>query len=136
MASPLHDNPRSSKEGKKEEKKPEEKPDEKAAAEKKATDKAKDGDGEKPMAEGEKPEGEAASSPKDMFMDGMKSIQKRHESERRDTHGNHREALRQMAGRHGKEIADHFDLHFGEGGGTAAAAKPDTGEAAPAAEEA
>lgn len=131
MANPLHDNDRSKSMSKKDDKKPEEKPDEKAAIEKKAAEKPKEpeGDGEKPAAEGE-----AAASPKDMFMDGMKAIQKRHESERRDTHGNHREALRQMASRHGKEIADHFDLHFGQGETPAAA--PSGGAAAePAAEE-
>jgi hypothetical protein len=111
MASPLHDNPRS-KSDKKEEKKPDEKPEEKAAVEKKAAEKPKEPDA------AEKPEeaGEAEPSKKDMFMDGMKAIQKRHESERRDFHGNHREAMRQMANRHSKEIADHFDLSLGDHG--------------------
>lgn len=128
MASPLHDNPKSPK--KSEDKKPEEKPDEKAAIEKKAAEKPKEaeGDGEKPAAEGE-----AAASPKDMFMDGMKNIKKRHESEMRDAHGNHREMLRQMAARHGKEIADHFDLNMP--GETSAAAPAGGAAAEPAAEE-
>lgn len=136
MASPLHDNPKSPKSSeKKDDKKPEEKKpesggDEKAAIEKKASEKPKEADGEKPAAEGE-----GAASPKDEFMDGMKNIQKRHESERRDFHGNAREQMRQMGSRHNKEIADHFDLKFGKGE-TPAAAGPDAGNAAePAAEE-
>lgn len=104
--SPLHDNPRSSKDA---EKKPEETP-----AEKKAGEVAAEAAGgeEKPKVE-EKPSAaeEKAASPKDLFLDGMKAIRKRHESEMRDHHGNHRESMRQMASRHTKEIADHFDMH-------------------------
>lgn len=142
MASPLHDNPKSPKGEKPKdapEKKPAPKPDEKDAGEKKMADKAKaapdadepkkggylGGDSEPGEGSAKREVEDAASagmSPKDKFMEGMKGIQKRHESERRDFHGNHREALRQMAGRHGKEIADHFDMSM-----------PAESEAAPAA---
>lgn len=145
MANPLHDNARSKADkpkDKADDKKPEAGGDEKAAIEKKATEKPageSNGPGEgimkkpsedKPVADA----GDEGASKKDMFMDGMKAIQKRHESERRDMHGNHREALRQTASRHGKEIADHFDLHFGQGETPAAA--PAGGAAAEPAEEA
>lgn len=114
MASVLHDNPRS-----KTEKKSDEKPDEKTATEKKAAEKAKPEE-KKPEGEGKKPEGEEGveetMSPKDKFMEGMQNIQKRHEGERRDFHGNQKEAMRQMQARHGKEIADHFDLGMRDGG--------------------
>ncbi len=130
MASPLHDNPKSKKaddkpappEPNKAEQDAKGAEDSRAAAKAKAAgggslaggpnepaepSKATEAAGEDAAAQGE--------SPKDKFMDGMKNIHKRHESERRDTHGNHREALRQMHARHNKEISDHFDLHFGEG---------------------
>jgi hypothetical protein len=117
--SPLHDNPRSSKG---------EKPKEEAAPEK-AAEKPAEGDGgaAAPAAEAKAaPAEEKAASPKDMFLDGMKAIRKRHESEMRDHHGNHRESMRQMASRHTKEIADHFDMHG------AGEAKADEGAGAPA----
>lgn len=131
---PLHDNSRSSGDEKpKEEKKPEAKKPESAAEEKPAAEAA----AEKPAGEAEAPAAEAGpaeAGPKDKFLDGMKAIRKRHETEHRDFHGNNREAMRQMSTRHGKEIADHFDLHFSEGGtaaeGTAGSEKP----AKPAAE--
>lgn len=54
----------------------------------------------------------------DKMSAGLKEIHKRHESERRDFHGNHREALRQMATRHEKdlrEFMDGFDAGEAEG---------------------
>jgi len=132
MANPLHDNARSKTEKKADDKKPEEKPDEKAAIEKKAAEKPKEPEGE----DADGAEGEAAASPKDAFMDGMKNMKKRHEGELRDAHGNHREMLRQMAARHGKEIADHFDMHMpNEAAPAAPAAGAGDAGAEPAAEE-
>lgn len=53
--------------------------------------------------------GEAAPNPMDAAMADFKAMNKRQETERRDAHGNHRELLRTMAGRHEKEIADMMD---------------------------
>ena len=47
-----------------------------------------------------------AKSASGKFIDAMKALHKQHESERRDYHGNHREALRQMAARHEKSFRD------------------------------
>lgn len=126
MASPLHDNPRSRSE---EKKKPEEKPDEKSATEKKAAEKAKPEE-KKPEGE-EKPEGDEEASAGDKFAEGMSKIEKRHEGERRDAHGNHREMLRQMASRHAKEIADHFDMSLKPGEAAEGEGAPAAGGAAP-----
>lgn len=77
------------------------------------------GGGTKETGEGaaEAPAGSPDAAMKDKFLEGMKMIQKRHETERMEHHGQMREAHRAMGKRHNKEIADHFDLHFGEGGG-------------------
>jgi hypothetical protein len=124
--SPLHDNPRSSKDA---EKKPDPSPAEKKAGEEAAD--AAGGEEKEPKAETKAETAEEKpASPKDLFMDGMKAIRKRHEGEHRDAHGNHREAMRQMSSRHSKEIGDHFDMHF-TGGGTAE--KGEAGSAKPAA---
>lgn len=109
---PLHDNARSSKDA---EKKPDPSPAEKKAGEEAAD--AAGGEEKEPKAETKAETAEEKpASPKDLFMDGMKAIRKRHEGEMRDHHGNNREAMRQMASRHTKEIGDHFDLNFGAGG--------------------
>lgn len=120
MASPLHDNPRSKTE-KKDDKKPERDASRSEAVtkepgpndEEKKPD-LKDQRDERPPKDGEAMAAEEGG-PKDKFMDGMKAIQKRQESERRDFHGNMREQMRQIGSRHNKEIADHFALNFGGG---------------------
>ena len=132
--SPLHDNPRS-REKVTETKKVTER--ESEPEEKKEPEPAPNGDSEprneKGQTQGEErddvsdksPTGEGAEAPagspdaamKDKFLEGLKMIQKRHETERMEHHGQMREAHRTMGRRHNKEIADHFDLHFGEGGG-------------------
>lgn len=45
-------------------------------------------------------------SPMDKFVGEMDAINKRHEAERRDHHGNSRDALRQMSTRHAKDFKD------------------------------
>lgn len=93
---------------------PEKKPEAEAAATESSEEApAGDADGAAAAADGE---AEEAASPKDMFLDGLKAIHKRHEKERMDHHGSMREAHRTMGSRHNKEIADHFDLSFGAGG--------------------
>lgn len=59
--------------------------------------------------------GDKVTGPRDVFMEGLKAIRKRHEKERGDYHNGIREHLRTMATRHDKEFADHYDLHFKEG---------------------
>jgi len=110
--SPLYDNKPKDEEKPDPEKKPEA---EAAAAEGEAGEEAPaaEVDSAAAAADGE---AEEAASPKDMFLDGLKAIHKRHEKERMDHHGSMREAHRTMGSRHNKEIADHFDLSFGAGG--------------------
>lgn len=107
-ASSLYDNERSQKKptAKADEKKPE----------------AKD---EKPEPKAE-PEGEGADSANgaDKLIEGMKTLAKQHEAERRDAHGNQREALRQMAGRHQKQMQDLMESHIGQMGGENDASAP------------
>lgn len=59
------------------------------------------------------PEGDAGN-PGDTFMSALQGLNKQQEAERRDTHGNHREALRMMAQRHDKQIKDLIGDHFSE----------------------
>lgn len=75
------------------EKKPEAKAESKAA-DSKASDK-------KPEAESEAP-----ASPMEGYLSDMAALSKRHETERRDHHGNTREALRAMAKRHDQDFKD------------------------------
>lgn len=49
---------------------------------------------------------DAAPDPLEALMGDFKAMHKRHETERRDAHGNQRELLRTMTGRHEKEIGD------------------------------
>lgn len=60
-------------------------------------------------------------------MDGLKAMMKAHESERRDMHGNHREAMRQMHARHEKQMRDHMEQAMSAASGGAAEA-PAEGE--------
>lgn len=92
---------------------PEKKPEAEAAADGGEEAPAGEADGAAAPADGE---AEEAASPKDLFLEGLKGIHKRHEKERMDHHGAMREAHRTMGSRHNKEIADHFDLSFGAGG--------------------
>jgi len=50
----------------------------------------------------------------DKLIQGLKALHKTHETERKDYHNNHREALRQMSGRHEKQIKDLYSAHMGE----------------------
>lgn len=111
-ASSLYDNERSMKKPKADEKKPE----------------AKD---DKPEPKTE-PDGEGADSANgaDKLIEGMKTLAKQHEAERRDAHGNQREALRQMQGRHEKQMRDMMDTHMAEMGGQPAGGEPAPGAAA------
>lgn len=76
---------------------------------KKSADKAPD---KKPEAKAavktpDKPaEGEAPGSPMEGFAGEMDALNKRHEAERRDHHGNTREAMRKMATRHAQDFKD------------------------------
>lgn len=67
------------------------------------------------------------------LIEGLKALHKAHETERRDYHGNHREALRQMAGRHEKQIKDMMDQHMAGMGEAAPAADAGAAPAAAAA---
>ena len=49
------------------------------------------------------------TSQAEKMMEGLKALNKTHETERRDHHGNHREALRQMAARHEKGIKEFME---------------------------
>lgn len=52
---------------------------------------------------------------KQKFIEALRSLHKTHETERRDFHGNMREAMRQMSGRHEKAIKDLMDSHMSGG---------------------
>jgi len=95
----LYDHP-ASKKNEAKESKPEEKPAE-AKTEPKAEAAADESAGTK-EAETEM----AESSGIDKMLEGLKMLHKAHESERRDFHGNQREAMRQMATRHEKAIRE------------------------------
>ena len=79
---------------------------EKKAEDRKETDSADERAGEEKM--------ETAKKASDKFLDAMKALHKQHEMERRDHHGNHREALRQMAARHEKSFRDLVDGFEGD----------------------
>lgn len=53
-------------------------------------------------------EAKAEGDAPDAEMDQRKAMFKRHETERRDMHGSHRDMHRQMTDRHEKEIAELF----------------------------
>lgn len=57
--------------------------------------------GDKPRADKEAPKSNSA----DMLLSDLRDMHKRHEGERKDTHNNHREMMRQMSARHEKEIS-------------------------------
>lgn len=123
MASPLHDNPKSKKEeaeptkevgGAKESKPAAKKPEEKEPV------------NDKGQTQGEEREAEPGGDddndkvdPGAKFFDQLKNIHKRQDTERgslngnqeqqrRDLHGSHRSAHREMADRHAKELKDHM----------------------------
>lgn len=129
--SPLYDAPKDgAKHGARAEK-PEKKPDPEPKAEAKpASD--KDPTAEKApkndngTAKAEKPKEEAGTKPADKAAGGeeepkkpaaheaLNGIHKRHETERRDHHGNVREQYRTMASRHEKELKDFHAAHMAE----------------------
>lgn len=126
--SPLYDNERSQTESdRKDEAKGED-----AAVEKKAKDSADESKGMDKYERGEDEGLKAAMDGLGTLMEGIKKLHKAHEAERRDAHGNHREALRQMSGRHEKqfkELVDGFKGSDNKGEdvtGTEAAAAADT----------
>lgn len=81
---------------------------------------AKESEGAKEADKGEAHErGEDKGISK--IMEGLKTILKSHETERRDMHGNHREELRKMHARHEKAIRDHMAGMEGEGAAEAPA---------------
>ena len=96
----LYDHPASKKNEAAKESKPEQKPAE-AKPEPKAEAAADESAGSKEadleMAE---------SKGLDKMLEGLKMLHRAHESERRDFHGNQREAMRQMATRHEKAIRE------------------------------
>ncbi len=73
--------------------------------------------GEAAAPAGSAMDGEGAKNQMQEMMDGMKKLRAAHEAEHRDLHGNHREAMRQMAARHGKALKDHLDFHMEKMGG-------------------
>lgn len=109
---------------------------EQAMEARKATDKADESAGMKEHEAAEAGEDKGI----DKMMEGFKTLTKAHESERRDMHGNHREAMRQMHARHEKQLRDFMEMNApamgaapqGEGGadtaGGAAAEAPAGGE--------
>lgn len=68
--------------------------------------------GDEPKAD-KKADGEVKTVEKasDKFLKAIGEVRKRHESERRDFHGTHREQLRQMAARHDKELGALIETH-------------------------
>lgn len=85
----------------------------------------------KPAAEPAKPAADAAPSAPEMPKPGAgheaarMGMHKRHEVELRDAHGNHRDNLRKIVARQGKEIKEMQAMHEAEMAG--AAAQPGTG---------
>lgn len=72
------------------------------------------------MEKGDKPKADSKAADKgidklesasEKFLKAIGEVRKRHESERRDFHGNHREMLRSMAARHDKEIGMLIEQH-------------------------
>lgn len=72
------------------------------------------------MEAGDKPKADTKAADKGMdklesasekFLKAIKEVRSRHESERKDFHGNMRESLRQMALRHDKEIGGLIEQH-------------------------
>lgn len=137
--SPLHDNPRSQTEadradeakGEKdmEERESNDRTAEREGMEKRDEREAKD---RRDESEGESKAMDRTKKASDKFIEAMKGLHKQHETERRDYHGNHREALRQMASRHEKafrDLVEGFKMDDDEGEevtGTEAAAAADT----------
>lgn len=125
-ASAMYDHERSGGE-KKAEKKPEahedKKPEEKKPEEKEPEKKAGEGDAVEDKGNGI-----------EKMLEGLKQLHKAHETERSDANGNHREALRQMASRHAKQIRELAQSHMdGMGPGDGAGGEAPAG-GAPAAE--
>ncbi len=125
--SPLYDAPKGeAKHGARPEKKPDPEPkaEAKPASDKDATaEKApKKADGNAKATEpkeeaGTKPAEKAAGgeeAAKPPMHEALNGIHKRHETERRDHHGNVREQYRQMASRHEKELKDFHAAHLAE----------------------
>lgn len=139
-AAALYDNERSqTATDRKDERKGEEK-----AMEAKAKDKADERAGEAKMesrkekdaADERKGEEKAADAkPADKMLEAMKALHKQHEAERRDHHGNHREALRQMASRHEKSFRDLVDSFAGSDASGAEVNAPEAAAAAETAKE-
>lgn len=112
--SPLYDAPKGEpKHGAKPEKKPDPEPkaEAKPASDKDATTEKTPtkADGTTKATEpnenaGKKPDDSKAGGEQTKPVDDRAAMHKRHESERRDFHGNMREAMRQMTSRHEKEI--------------------------------
>lgn len=119
-SSALYDHPTSKKRG--EESEP--------APKKEDAEKAPDKDASEESAEDKGLK--TALSGTDKLIEGLKALNKAHETERRDFHGNHREALRQMASRHEKGIKDLMTSHADGMGGEAPAVDAAEGAAAPA----
>lgn len=129
--SPLYDNERSQTERDR----MDEGEGEAAAEAVKKKDSADESKGEKKTEDSGEAKGEAAmekaKKSSDKFLEAMKALNKQHETERRDYHGNHREALRQMATRHEKafrDLVEGFEADDEEGEevtGTEAAAAAD-----------
>jgi hypothetical protein len=119
--SPLYDAPNGeAKHGARAEKKPaEDKPPAKADAKPaddkdpaaKPTAKPADKDPAKPAGDA-KPAAEEPKKPP--AHEALSGVHKRHETERRDHHGNVREQYRQMASRHEKELKDFHAAHLAE----------------------
>lgn len=145
MASPLHDNPKSSK-----------KDEPKKAADEKPAAKEKEPVNDKGQTQGEEREAEPGpndpmdddsdkADPGAKFFDQLKNIHKRQDTERgslngnqeqqrRDLHGSHRSAHREMADRHAKELKDHMaDMPTPDPAGQAPAGGPAPAGGVPAA---
>ena len=80
----------------------------KAAAEKPAKKSEENNEGDKPAEGAKAAERGADASP-------LKAVYKRHEAERRDHHNGNRDALRKMAERHEREIAEAMGVGAAEG---------------------
>lgn len=88
-----------------------------------------------PKAEAKK-EGDAMPSGPSMgdkHSEARSGMMKRHEGERKDAHGNHRDNLRKMTLRHEKEIKELMAAHEAEMAGAAAAPAEGNGAPDPAA---
>lgn len=110
-AKKLYDNPRS-KTSKPADDVPEAKKADAAKPKDKMVDGTPDPTNDKMKVDQPDPTGDKMMVAKDKFMDAMKGMAKTQESERRDTHNNHREAMRMMHARHQKQANDLIDEHM------------------------